>query len=134
MDLGTFGAILGFALDIEERAAAFYEQAASRAHAALFQELAQGARKRRRRLEQARREGVAEMILEPITGLDGVSYQVELDPSAGQADLLRQARALEETAARFYQDAAAKLPIREVARLMRQLAQESLQRAGRIGE
>lgn len=134
MDLGTFGAILGFALAREERAAAFYEQAAQGNHAALFQELARGARKRRQRLEQARREGVAEMILEPITGLDGDSYQADLDPSAGQVELLRQARALEETAARFYQDAAAKIPIREVARLMQQLAQESRQRAGRIGD
>ncbi len=132
MELGTFGAILRFAIDWEERAAAYYEQAARGPAEALFQELAQGARKRLRRLEQARREGVAEMILESISGLDGDAYRVELDAAAGEAGLARQAAALEETAARFYQDAAAKLPIREVARLFRQLAEENGQRAERL--
>jgi hypothetical protein len=132
MELGTFGAILRFALEWEERAAAFYEQAALGTTAALSQELARGARKRVRRLEQARREGVAEMILESITGLDGETYRVELDAGAPEAGRLEQARALEGQAARFYQDAAAKLPIREVARLFGQLAQENRQRLERL--
>lgn len=134
MELGTFGAILRFGLEWEERAATFYEQAAQGKVAALFQELAQGARKRLRRLEQARREGVAEMILESISGLDGDTYRTELDPAAAEAGLLRQALALENRAAEFYQDAAAKLPIREVARLFAQFAQENRQRGERVGE
>jgi rubrerythrin len=132
MDLGTFGAILRFAIDWEDRAAAFYEQTAQGDVEVLFQDLARGSRRRLRRLEQARREGIAEMILEPITGLDGDTYRVELDPGVGEAGLVRQARALEEMAACFYQDAAAKLPIREVSRLFGQLAQENRQRGERL--
>lgn len=132
MELGTFGAILRFAMEWEERAAAFYEQGASGGLQALFPELAQGARRRLRKLEQARREGVAEMILEPIRGLDGRRYRVELAVPAEEGDLLRQARALEEAAARFYGEAAARLPIREVSRLFRQLAQENEGRRQRL--
>ncbi len=124
MELGTFGAILRFAVELEQRGAEFYEAAARGEVETLFRELAQGARKRVARLEQARREGVAEMILESITGLDGGAYAVALDPEADAATLRVQARTLEETAARFYRDAAAKLPIREVARLFQRLAQE----------
>ena len=133
MELGTFGAILRFGLELEDRAAQFYEQGAQGGLANLFQELGQGARKRLRRLEQARREGVTEMILESITGLDGETYHVELDARAPEAGRLEQARALEGQAAHFYQDAAAKLPIREVARLFGQLAQETRQRGERLG-
>lgn len=131
-ELSTFGAVLRFAIEWEGRAVAFYEQAAGSGGQALFTELAQGSLRRLRRLEQARREGVAEMILEPIQGLDGDAYRVDLDVQ-DQAGLVQQARALEETAARFYTDAAEKLPIREVVRLFRQMAQENEQRRARLG-
>jgi hypothetical protein len=134
MDLGTFGAILRFAMDWEQRAAEFYEQAARAGNEVLFQEMAGGARKRIGRLEQARREGVAEMILESITGLDGDAYTVALDPTADGAALLRQAQSLEESAARFYRDAAARLPIREVMRLFQRLGQEHESAGQRFGE
>jgi len=127
MELGTFGAILRFAIEWEERAAAFYEQGAGGGLTALFLDLAQGSRRRMQRLEQARREGVAEMILEPIRGLDGDAYRVDLD-APDEAGRAQKARALEEAAALFYRDAAARLPIREVARLFRQMAQENEQR------
>jgi rubrerythrin len=122
MELGTFGAILRFAMQIEEQSAAFYEAAGKVVPS--LQELAQAARKRLARLEQARREGVAEMILESITGLDSDAYAVTLNPQAETAALQAQSQALEEATARFYRDAAAKLPIREVARLFQRLAQE----------
>lgn len=127
-ELNTFGAILGFAIEWEKRAAAFYEAGARNRLLATFLELAQGAHKRLRRLEQARREGVAEMILEPISGLDGEAYRLELPPETDELALLNQARLLEETAARFYRDAATRMPIREVARLLEGLAQENLRR------
>lgn len=132
MELGTFGAILRFAMHTEEQSAAFYEAAGAAIPA--FSELAQGARKRLARLEQARREGVAEMILESITGLDSDNYTVTLDPEAAAASLQEQAQALEESASRFYRDAAAKLPIREVARLFQRLAQEHETAAQQLGE
>jgi rubrerythrin len=132
MELNTFGAILGFAIEWEKRAAAFYEAGAQNRLLSLFLELAQGARRRLRRLEQARQEGVAEMILEPIHGLDGEAYRLDFSPETEEAALLQQARRLEETAARFYQDAASRMPIREVARLLQGLAQENVKRRERL--
>jgi rubrerythrin len=128
MDLGTFGAIVGFALNCERRAAAFYTEAQDRVLAERFEKLARGLQKRIERVERARREGVSEMVLEPIVGLDGDDYQVDLEPKADTIDRLQQARSLEETCARFYQDAADKVPMREVARLFRRLAQENERR------
>ncbi|MDH4138196.1 MAG: ferritin-like domain-containing protein [Anaerolineae bacterium] len=133
MELGTFGVILRFAMDLEEQAAGFYEGAARGRLTEAFGELAKGSDKRRKRLERARREMVAEMILESIMGLDGDAYHMDLDPEADEAGLLRQAQALEEASARFYQDAAAKMPIREVVRLFQRLARENEQRKAGLG-
>jgi rubrerythrin len=122
MKLGTFGAILGFALQMEERTASFYQTVAQDHPGELFTDLARRARKRVTRLERARREGVAEMILEPITGLDGDDYSIVLDPEAVPAE---QALALEEAAARFYREAANNMPILEIVRLFERMADES---------
>ena len=132
MELGTFGAVLKLALELEERAATFYEAGAEGGLAEVFGDLARGSRKRVRRLEQARRELVNEMILESITGLDEEEYRVELNAGAEEPERLRQARALEETAARFYRDAASRMPIREVVRLFERLARENDKRRVRL--
>ena len=76
MELGTFGAIIRFALGLEEQAADFYSAVPQGELAALFGPLAERSRERIKRLERARRELVSEMILESITGLDGADYQV----------------------------------------------------------
>lgn len=110
MQLGTFGAIISFALELEQQAASFYEGQGR-------DKQAKNARKRIKRLERARRESVSEMILESITGLDSDNYQPDLSGD-------QPARALAENARRFYTDAAAKLPIKEVARLFRRLADD----------
>jgi rubrerythrin len=122
MKLGTFGAILNYALQIEEQTASFYRTAAQDHPGGLFADLARRAHKRLERLERARREGVAEMILEPISGLDGDDYVVVLNPETAPAE---QALALEKAAARFYRDAAKKMPIREIVRLFERMAGES---------
>jgi len=132
MDLGTFGAILSFGMKLEEQTTSFYEGGAKGSLEEGFATLARGSRKRLKRLERNRREGVAEMILEPITGLDGDSYQVSLDPQADEAELLRQAKALEENAVRFYQDTAAKMPVREVSRALARMAEDSEKRLAEL--
>jgi len=134
MNLATFGAIMSFGLDLEQQAAAFYETAARGALKGPFIHLARGARKRAVRMERARREGVAEMILEPITGMDGDDYRVELSLNTDEAGLLKQAIALEEATYRFYLDAADKIPVREVARTCKRMAQESEQQKTELEE
>jgi hypothetical protein len=128
MELGTFGAILRFALQLEEQAAAFYDRAATGDHAELFGSLAQGARARLKTLQRARQEGVAEMILESIHGLDSDAYAL---PDAS-VPTLAQALALEETAARFYGDAAEKMPIPEIRRLFQRLEKENEERRAKL--
>ena len=131
MQLGTFGAILTHAIELEEQAVSFYESVPEQVQGP-FGELAQDSRKRLTRLERARREGVTEMILEPITGLDSEAYQLDLGPDSACAEPLQQARAQEELLSRFYQDAADKLPIREVEPLFRRLARASERRREKL--
>ena len=134
MDLGTFGAILSFGMKLEEQAMSFYEDGAKGGLEKGFATLARGSRKRLKRLERNRREGVAEMILESITGLDSDSYDVNLDSQADEAELLRQAKALEETAVRFYRDSAAKMPVREVSRALARMSDDSEKRLAELNQ
>jgi hypothetical protein len=123
MELATFGAILGFALALEEKRALFYEVSAQGDVGVLFEELARGARKRLARVECTRREGVAEMVLEPISGLLADQYQVDVTPTENEASLLQKAIALEETVLRFYRQASDKMPVREVAHIFTRMAE-----------
>ncbi len=95
---------------------------------------------------EVRREGVTEMILEPIEGLDSADYEVGsdyavgadnavvADPAGASDGWARRAARLEAESARFYRDAAAKLPIRQVARLFERLAKENEERTAGLGE
>jgi len=132
MDLATFGAILSYAMEFEEQAAAFYAAAAKGPLEETFNDLERSSRKRAQRMERTRREGVAEMILEPIMGLNGDDYRTELSADVDETVLLEQAIALEEIAIRFYQDAAEKLPIREVVRTFTRMAEENIKRKERL--
>ncbi len=121
MQLGTFGAIFTFALELEQQAVDFYESAAQGELEATFTDRAEKGRKRITRLERARQEGVAEMILESIVGLDGDDYPIQSEADG----VVAQAIELEETLRRYYIDASAKMPVKEVARLFDRMARES---------
>jgi len=121
MELGTFGAILGFAIKLEERGADFYDKVAQRGLGELFVQRAGQCRRRAMRLERARRESVVEMILEAIHGLESEDYLVRLDFEGDGAHVERCAADLEDATIRFYRDAAAKMPIREIVRLFGRL-------------
>lgn len=127
MDLATFGAILGFAIDLEAQAAQFYESAAPMHEH--FATLASAAQKNRQQLERIRRENVAEMILEPITDFDSDDYtpSFALSSGASPADVVAQATEVEAAFLRFYETAAEKLPIKEVSRRLTKLAHQHRQ-------
>lgn len=127
MDLATFGAILSFAIDIEEQAAQFYEAAAPLHDQ--FATLASACRKNGKQLERIRRENVAEMILEPITGFESDDYtpDLALPGDASPVDAASQAAQVEMTFERFYEVAAEKLPIKEVSRRLEKLARQHRQ-------
>ena len=134
MELATFGAIMTFAMELEKQAADFYTKSGHGNLEEIFTGLALETNKRMKRVERTRREGVAEMILEPITGFNGSAYIVELTPASVERKLLEQAIILEETTRRFYFDAAKKIPVREVARVFERMAKENVRRMDKLKE
>jgi len=116
MELGTAGAVLGFALELEKQAASFYQETLAEVAGdaplrEVMEQLAQRHGRRVKRLERLRREQVTEMILEPIRGLEDNPYRIQvevrLDAEAGQ--LVAQAVRVEENIKSFLEAAAAKL-------------------------
>lgn len=131
MELNNFGAVLRFAIELEDRAAGFYEDAARNVKSAeAFFAFAQGSRKCKGMLERARREMVSEMMLEPITGFEADLPEMKPSPNMGHHEILRLALELEEDAYRFYLDAASKISsvAPSVSKIFSKVAQE---KAGR---
>ena len=129
MELGTFGAVMGFASQLVAQLREFCETACSLAAdaelKAALRSLSAEAAKDGVAMEQARRENVTEMILEPIAGLSQERYQVTLTKLASGADagILEMALRLLERDQRFFQESSSKLPLPEVARTLRKVAQ-----------
>ncbi len=138
MELGTFGVILKFAMDIEQEVTRFYEYASSvekdQKLLGQYQDLYKRGQKRVKTLERVRRENVTEMILEPIIGLDSDNYQLitEIPSSVEQKDVKELAIDIEKELLEFYTHAAAKIDfLIEVAysfELLSEANEEALQR------
>ena len=130
MALGTFGAIMGFAVHVVQQTETFYKTMVHEARDSVlreaFQVLSKEEGKSRSLMERTRRENVTEMILEPIAGLDQGDYEMEIKAmdQGSDADLLKTALILEERERRFFSDAAGKVPLPEVGRIFRKVAQK----------
>lgn len=109
MQLTKFGAILKYAIDLETKAAQFYEAAAEAAPSQGLEESAAAARKRLSRLQIMHRELVNEMLLEPIAGFDQPPLPEPAVDSADPERLQRQKAQIEQTAKQFYTVASDKL-------------------------
>jgi rubrerythrin len=138
MELGTFGAILTFALDFEGRITRFYQAAAAGAAGeagAAFAELTAEGEKRAKVLERTRRECVAEMILEPISDFRSEDFPVEAVTSAANAaEWVKTALKIEVVAEKFYSTASAKVTVPEVARILKKVAKQHSEQAETLGE
>ncbi|MFX1563085.1 MAG: hypothetical protein ACFFDP_07230 [Promethearchaeota archaeon] len=139
MELKTFGVVLKFAMELEAVAAAFYESAVGVAIGdglkSLFESLLIRGQKRIKLLLRVRRENTTEMILEPITGLEGDQYRskTEIPAGAGDAALSKLAEALEQKIHDFYKDAAEKISfLSEPASIFERLAEENAENANRL--
>lgn len=135
-ELTNFGSLIRYALELEDAAASFYDGVASlpsSAHASAAREIAGIHRDRRREVERARQRFLNEVILEPITSLDGHRYVVDASPPRPE-EVVARAEALEETSRRFYSDAAeaARSMLAEAVRTFRRLADGNGQMAARI--
>ncbi len=130
----TFGTVIRFAIELERVAAVANEELASEpgltAHAATFKAISESHKKRLKLLEDARREKLNEMVLEPISDIKREDYPVDCAVPKGVD--VRHAAAysakVEETSARFYTDSAkiAKNLLHEAARIMERLAKENM--------
>lgn len=129
-ELTTFGSLMRYALELEAATAVFYREAArllgpgSAAEAA--KRLSEEHEGRRRLLERTRQQTLNEMVLEPISGLDGARYVFDASLAAA-SEASAQAVALEEVAARFYAESSeiAKSLLTEAARTFQRLGEES---------
>ncbi len=138
-ELTNFGSLVRYALELESSTAAFYRAAVTILRggrgADLAGTLAQQHEGRRSLLERTRQQKLNEMVLEPISGLDGARYVY--DARLRDAGEIRgRAVGIEETAGRFYSESAvvAKSLLTEAARTFRKLADENLQNLARIRE
>lgn len=115
LDLGTFGAIMKFALKIEGKVTDFYTEVGRHVKndilVGILGDLVTRGEKRITILERVRRENVTEMILEPIEGLDSDSYGIEttIPTSADDVTIKTIVTNIETTLQKFYTDAARKI-------------------------
>lgn len=121
---------MGFAAELTGQTGEIYETLAKKAKDLALREVLQvlsvDEGKSNSLMRKARQENVTEMILEPITGLHREDYEIGLevvDPLV-DADLLRAALILEEREKKFFNDASIKVPLPEVARIFRKMAQK----------
>jgi rubrerythrin len=136
VQLGTFGAILKYATDMEEGAATYYDNLAALASGdvkAAASEMAAASRKNKQLLERTRRMEMQEMILEAISGLDTVNFDTAF---GGPHDLkagLAHALDIEGKAASFYSDSASKLGfLGNVKKTLEKLGKDRVARSARL--
>ncbi len=136
MELGTFGAILKYATDIEDGAAAYYDGLAALASGEVKEaacEMAAASRKNKQMLERTRRMEMQEMILEAISGLDTATYEVVFSPPSDLKAGIANALVMENKAVSFYGDSASKLGfLGNVKRTLEKLGKDREGRAARL--
>jgi hypothetical protein len=138
MALSTFGAIMGFAAEMVGQAKlaceVLLEKAKNQELIELLRQLVAEEEKNQALMERTRREHVTEMMLEPITGLFKKDYDVHLNQAEQKddADLLRVALMLQTREKRFFDDASAKVPLPEVARIFRKISKKKEENLGKL--
>ncbi|MEW5759465.1 MAG: hypothetical protein AB1779_01710 [Candidatus Thermoplasmatota archaeon] len=101
IELTTFGAVMKFAIELEETCIKNYE--------AQNKLLYEKHKKRKSLLEKIRRERLNEILLEPITGLNANDYEIknisEMEEKIGKfyADLSKIARAFSPEVSRIFE-------------------------------
>ncbi len=136
-ELTTFGSVLRFALELEAATSAFYESAVQELEpdgpSTLAREFAAQHANRHRLLERTRQQKLNEVVLEPISGLDGKRFVFDATP-APRDKILSRALALEAVAERFYGESAVvgKAVLTEAARTFQKLGEENARNASRL--
>ncbi len=138
-ELTNFGSLVRFALQLEAATAAFYREAAELlgpgAAADTARRLAEEHEARRVLVERTRQQKLNEMVLEPISGLDGSRYVFDASV-ASVAEIRAKAVALEGVASRLYGESSvvAKSLLTEAARTFRKLGDQNAENLARARE
>ncbi len=138
MALTTFGAIMGFAAEMAEKTGEVFKTLVSKAKTQGLREVLQGLAEEEAKnhalMVRTRREHVTEMILEPVAGLQQEDYAIDLRTPefTEDADLLKAALIIEERQKRFFRDVSSKVPLPEVARIFRKVAQKKEENLTRL--
>ncbi len=112
MNLGTLGAILKFAIELESNVLDLYTAEEDITHETKITEF----RKRIKKLKRLRRENTTEMILEPIVDFEISEYKINEEDSIVLS---------ENKLARFYETAAMKVDfIAEVSNVLKQFHEQ----------
>jgi len=131
MELGTFGAVFTFAIQLEEVSAKFYENASEFIESDdvknTFSSLAAGAKKRMKKVARTRQEFVREAILVHVTDLNKNDYLIELKPiqDMEKRQILENAIKVEQNNQRFYNDASMKIGQPDVSRTFKRLSKDN---------
>ncbi|MFW9975765.1 MAG: hypothetical protein ACFFDQ_10890 [Candidatus Thorarchaeota archaeon] len=137
MELGTFGAIMTFALEVEHEVTSYYESTKQKVKdqdlANTFESLAARGQKRVKTIERIRRENVTEMILEPISGLYSDTFKPKTSiPETYDDNTLREiAVKIEKILQAFYAQAAVKIEFLSEAAYSFELLAEANEDASR---
>ena len=129
---------MGFAAETAGKTEEVYRTFASRAKTQALREVLQGLAedevKTHALMVKTRRENVTEMILEPITGLQQEDYENDLkvEEVTEDAGLLKAVLMIEERQRKFFRDASSKVPLPEVARIFRKVAQKKEENLARL--
>jgi rubrerythrin len=127
MALNSFGTIMAYAIEIEDKLQNFYQQIADQDEA--FAIYAKRYGKRKTKIVQVRQEHVTEIILEPISGLNEADYELVPDNKLeDKADAIAEAIRLEQIAHKFYIETSAKLNVTEAIRTFQKFASENAER------
>jgi len=130
MALTTFGAIMRVAAEIAVRTEELYRSLAKKAEDPALREalevLSAEEGMNHTLMIRTRREKGTEMILEPVAGLNQEDYELTVDVSdpMEDTDVLKVALRLEERGKNFFRDGSSKVPLPEVARIFRRIAQK----------
>lgn len=132
MQLGTFGAILKYAIEIEDAATQYYDELAKKAPEgakACIYELSNSSKKYKQILERTRRMELQEMVLEAITGMDTLNYAVKFDTSVDFKTGLNNAVEIEQKVSAFYSESSKKLGfLPNASRTLEKLSKERVAR------
>jgi len=136
VQLGTFGAILKYAIEIEDAASLYYDELvkkASEGSKTSISELSNASKKNKQALERTRRMEMQEMILEAISGIDTVNYDAKFDVPADFKAGLMNAVEIEKKATAFYSDSSKKLGfLPNVERILEKIGKEREARIEKI--